>query len=207
MEFLYHATGKNYINKARKFSFFVLSLLILFSCSDKNNSDNLIIPSELEDYYEFQGVDLTNYGIPATIMLPDETANIGASTTPEILHLESDFYWNINVGQNFHLYIEDFGDNTNLVQEKKRELESTQFYDVQYIVDEPDLIIYEITLKVRGHVNASKSVGIKHVSYHVYGERVINGIHYELRSRDEGFERPIIELMAKSIRSFKEKNK
>lgn len=206
MKFLYYTTGKNYI-KARIFYVFVLFFFVLFSCSDTNNPDNVNIPSDLEDYYEFQGVDLTSYGIPATMMLPDETANIGASTTPEILHLESDFYWNIHVGQNFHLYIEDFGDNTNLVQEKKRELENTQFYDVRYLVDDSDLIIYEITLKVRGHANASKSVGVKHVSYHVYGERVINGIHYELRSRDEGFDRPIIELMAKSIRSFKEKSK
>lgn len=186
--------------------YFILFLLVVASCNTKTEP-TINIPDDLEEYYEFQGFDLGEYGIPATIMLPDETANIGASTKPEVEHLESDFYWNIYVGQNFHLYIEDYGDNADLVQAQKKKLENTQFYDVNYIVDEPDLIVYEVTLKVRGHEKASESVGVKHVSYHVYGEHVINGVHYELRSRDEGFERPIINLMAKSIRSFKERKK
>lgn len=202
MELLCNAAGKSLV-KITRFSF-LLVLVSLFSCNSEKEG-NIVIPDELEEYYEFQGVDLTKYDIPATIMLPDETANIGASTTPEVQHLESDFYWNIHVGQNFHLYIEDYGDNTNLVQAQKEKLANTQFYQVKYLVDEPNLIVYEVTLKVRGHEKASKSVGVKHVSYHVYGEQVIDGIHYELRSRDEGFERPIIDLMAKSIRSFKEK--
>lgn len=205
MEFL-RMTTRKYAFKAGRLLSFLCLFLIIFSCN-KGKSEAIIVPSELEDYYEFQGFDLSEYGIPATIMLPDETANIGASTTPEVQHLKSDFYWNILVGQNFHLYIEDYGDNTNLVAEHKRKLENTQFYEVKYLLEEPDLIIYEITLKVRGHANASKSVGVDHVSYHVYSERIVNGIHYELRSRDEGFARNIIELMAKSIRSFKDKDK
>lgn len=202
MGFLQVTTDRRYIKVGKLLPFL---FIFIFSCT-KGKSETINIPPELEDYYEFQGFDLSEYGIPATIMLPDETANIGASTTPEVQHLESDFYWNILVGQNFHLYIEDYGDNTNLVSDHKQKLENTQFYEVKYLLDEPDLIIYEITLKVRGHANASKSVGVEHVSYHVYGERVVNGIHYELRSRDEGFDRLIIELMAKSIRSFKEKS-
>lgn len=183
----------------------VLFTVILQSCSYFGDNKNVLI-EEVEDYFEFQDFDLSNYGIPATLKLPDETANIGAAMQPEVHHLESDFYWNIQVGPNFLLYIEDFGDNTNLVKEHKQKLENTQFYDVEYIVDEADLIVYKITLKVRGHANASKNVGVKHESYHVYGERVINGIHYEMRSRDEGFDKPIIDLMAKSIRSIKEKD-
>jgi hypothetical protein len=185
----------------------VFLFFLMFSCSQLSDSNKIKVPDELEDYYEFQGFDLSHYGIPATIMLPDETANIGASTTPEVLHLESDFYWNIHVGQNFHLYIEDYGDNTNLVKDQKEKLANTQFYDVEYLVNEKDIIVYKVTLKVRGHANASKSVGVKHESYHVYSEKVINGIHYELRSRDEGFDKDIIDLMAKSIQSFKEKKK
>ncbi len=189
--------------------FWVFSILFIFicSCTKNKNAQELVSHSDLEDYYEFQGFNLSKNGIPATIMLPDETANIGASTTPEVAHLESDFYWNIYVGQNFHLHIEDFGDNTNLVQDHKQKIENTPFYEVNYLLDEKDLIVYEIKLKVRGHAKASKSVGVEHISYHVYGEKVIDGIHYELRSRDEGFSQQIIELMAKSIRSFKDISK
>lgn len=182
----------------------ILLIFFSYSCSYFSDKNNASLVDDLEDYFEFQDFDLSNFGIPATLKLPDETANIGAAMKPEVHHLESDFYWNIQVGPNFTLYIEDFGDNTNLVKEHKQKLENTQFYDVEYLVDEADLIVYKITLKVRGHANASKNVGVKHESYHVYGERVINGIHYEMRSRDEGFDKPIIDLMAKSIRSIKE---
>lgn len=188
----------------QKLAVIFLMALLVFAC--KNEKSNDVSVSELEDYYEFQGFNLTPFDINATIMLPDETANIGASTQPDVEHIQSDFYWQINIGQNFHLYIEDYGDNTNLVKAHKEKLKNTSFYDVEYVLEEPELVIYKVKLKVRGNQNASKRVGINHEAYHVYAEKVVNGIHYELRSSDEGASKEIIELMAKSIRSFKGKN-
>lgn len=156
-----------------------------------------------EDYYEFKGISLKEYGIPAMIMLPDETANIGASTKPEVIHADGDFIWDIQVGQNFELHIEDYGDYTDMVEYKKKELKEQEIFKIRYLVDEKDLIVYERTLIVKGSKKASPTVGVKHASYHVYGQKIINGITYELRSRDEGYEKMIIELMAKSIKSFK----
>lgn len=156
-----------------------------------------------EDYYEFKGISLKEYGIPAMIMLPDETANIGASTKPEVMHTDGDFIWDIQVGPNFDLHIEDYGDYTDMVEYKKKELKEQEIFKIRYLVDEKDLIVYERTLIVKGSKKASPTVGVKHASYHVYGQKIINGITYELRSRDEGYEKMIIELMAKSIKSFK----
>lgn len=156
-----------------------------------------------DDYYEFKGISLKEYGIPAMIMLPDETANIGASTKPEVIHADGDFIWDIQVGQNFELHIEDYGDYTDMVEYRKKELKDQDIFKIRYLVDEKDLIVYERTLIVKGSKKASPSVGVKHASYHVYGQKIINGITYELRSRDEGYEKMIIELMAKSIKSFK----
>lgn len=177
-------------------------LLLLPSC--KSDPKDLLEQNDtdMEDYYEFQGFDLSNYDIPATIMLPDETANIGASTQPEVLHTEDNFYWDINVGPNFQMHIEDFGDNIDLVESHKKSLKEKAIFEVNYIVDEKYLVLYERRLIVKGEANAPKTVGIEHKSYHVYGQKIIDGITYELRSRDEGYERMIIELMAKSIRSF-----
>lgn len=185
----------------------VLLVFMIQSC--KSDPKDLLIDEDanMEDYYEFQGIDLSKYEIPATIMLPDETANIGASTTPEIIHTETNFYWDINVGPNFQMHIEDFGDNTNLVKAHKKSLADKKIFKVNYIVDEPNMVVYERTLIVRGEANAPKTVGIEHKSYHVYAEKVVDNIHYELRSRDEGYEKPIIDMMAKSIRSFKGKSK
>ena len=157
-----------------------------------------------DDYYEFKGVNLKEHGIPAIIMLPDETANIGASTKPEIIHTDGDFIWDINVGSNFNLHIEDYGDYTDMVEYKKKELKEQEVFSINYLIDDKDLIVYDRKLIVKGSKKASPKVGVEHKSYHVYGQKIIDGITYELRSRDEGYEaKNIIELMAKSIKSFK----
>jgi hypothetical protein len=191
------------------FNIFFLSVITLISlqllsCSgggDDGAEDDTVKLDE--DYYEFKGISLANSGISAMIMLPDETANIGASTKPEIIHTEGDFKWDIHVGPNFHMHIEDYGDYTDLVETKKRELKESDIFNVNYLIDDKDLIVYEQKLVVKGSKKAAPTVGVEHRSFHVYGQKTIDGVTYELRSRDEGYEKMIIELMAKSVRSFK----
>ena len=183
----------------------VICLVLFSSCGDnvKNDmqSNGGIVLND--DYYEFQGFSLKKYDIPAMIMLPDETANIGASTKPEITHAEDDFKWELEVGSNFHMLIDDWGDYTDMVETRKKELKDLDFYKIKYIIDEKDFIVYEQELMPKGSSKASNTVGVPHKSYHVYGEKVIDGITYVFRSRDEGSEKMIIELMAKSIKSVK----
>ncbi|MEY3235995.1 MAG: hypothetical protein RI883_96 [Bacteroidota bacterium] len=183
----------------------LLFALMFSSCGGSSETDDTVNDPFIldEDYYEFKGINLKEYNIPANIMLPDETANIGASTKPEIIHAEGDFIWDIVVGPNFSLHIEDFGDITNNVEYKKAELKKQEIFKINYLVNEKDLIVYKRSLIVKGLKNASYKVGVKHDSYHVYGQKIINGIAYALSSRDEGYEKMIIELMAKSIQSFK----
>ena len=156
-----------------------------------------------DDYYEFQDFIMADYDIPGVISLPDETANIGASTKPEVKHEES-FKSQINAGQKFQLHIEDFGILDDLVKEKKKELADQKFFKIKYLIDESDLIVYERTLLVSGSKYASPEVGIEHKSYHVYGQKTINKIIYGLSSAEEGCDKHIVELMAKSVKSFKE---
>ncbi len=180
---------------------------LLYSCGSEEvdpNAGEIVFD---DDYYEFQDFNLANHDIPAFISLPDETANIGASTKPEIIHIEDDIKWEVNVGQNFQLMIEDYGDLTDLIEVEKKELAEQTFFKVNYIIDEPDMILYERTLIVKGAKKGSSKVGVEHRSYHVYGQKVINGITYELQSREYGYEKVIIELMAKSIKSMKSKQK
>lgn len=158
-----------------------------------------------EDYYEFQMIDMAKYGIDAYIQLPDETANIGASTKPEILHPE-DHIWQIDIGQNFTLHIEDMANIKDNVKEEKKELKRKDFFKVKYLIDEPDMILYQRELVVKGSDRAASSVGVEHKSYHVFGQTTVNGITYVLESREEGYEKIIIEMMAKSIKSFKPKS-
>jgi hypothetical protein len=105
------------------------------------------------------------------------------------------------------MHIEDMANLSDIIKEEKRDLADRKFFKVKYLVDEPDMIIYERTLVVSGTDNASKTVGKEHKSYHVFGQRKVNGIMYALESREEGYTKKVIELMAKSIRSFKGKKK
>ncbi|MFN5418167.1 MAG: hypothetical protein ACK5B9_14005 [Flavobacteriia bacterium] len=182
-------------------SLFVLLAFSLINCGGEENSDSEVL--EDEELYEFKGFSLKEYDIPATIMLPDETANIGASTNPEVIHEDEDYKWELMVGPNFHMKIDDWGDDREMVSSEKKRLEGLNFYKIKYIEDKPDFIYYERILKVDGEKLAPKSVGLEHKTYHVYGQKVIDGITYVFRSRDEGFEKVIIDLMAKSIKSVK----
>ena len=178
-------------------------LVLLQSCNSSAEKVEVESPVE-EEYYEFKALNLTPHQLNATILLPDETANIGASTVPEIKHELDGFKWEITVGPNFHLIIEDFGDNKKMVQVEKNRMAELAMFDVKYLIDTEDLILYERTLLVDGEKSAPKSVGLKHHSYHVYGQTTIDGFTYVFRSRDEGYEKRIIDLMAKTIRSVKE---
>ena len=189
-------------------SFILLSLYAIISLIASCNSDGKESEKDLdlaENYDDFQKFDLTKFNIPAKIMLPGPTANIGASLNPEVIYSEGGFKWDIKVGPSYSLHIEDWGANTNLVAERKKKLKDLEMYEIDYIVDEQDLIIYKSTLKVKGDPKASKEVGVLHQEYHVYGEKVINDISYEFRSPDSGYEdKRIIEFMAKSIQSVQQ---
>lgn len=194
--------------RSNKITFLIFLLFIFFSTnqctSDTTSKRDSEATSNEEDYFNFQPLNLQPYEISALIMVPDETAGIGATTRPEVVHKENDFKWRIIVGPKFELTIEDYGEYNQLIRDMKNRLKEEKMFRINYLSDEPDLLVYKRTLIVRGVKNASPKVGIEHSSYHVYGVRTINGINYELRSNDEGSSEELIELMVKSIRSFKE---
>lgn len=178
-------------------------ICMLFSaCGDNDAQKNQ--PEFVEDLFEFQKFNLKDFGLNATIMLPDETANIGASTRPEVKHEEDGFKWEIEVGPNFYLIIDDFGEEKNKVADKKRKLKELDIFETKFLVDEKDFIIYESTLKVDGEKASPITDPKPHISYHVYGQKVIDGYTYVFRSREEGCQKNIIDLMAKSIKSVVE---
>lgn len=195
-----------------KFAYKSLMLLLLVtagfsfsSCSDGKEEDGKKEDINLDDYYEFQVMDMSKYGIDAYIHLPDETANIGASTKPEVSHPE-DHIWQIDIGQNFTLHIEDMANIKDNIKEEKKELKRKEFFKIKYLIDKPDMILYQRELVVKGSDRAASTVGVEHKSYHVFGQKTIDGITYVLESREEGYEKNIIEMMAKSIKSFKPKS-
>jgi hypothetical protein len=178
----------------------LLASLTLNSCGGKEKTEDNTTAVNATDYTDFQGKSLKEFGIPALIMLPDQSSNVGASIEPEINHTDGDYKWELKVGPNFTLLIEDFGKEKDLIAREKKRLADFPFYNIEYIEDSSNVIFYKQTLKYKN--NGNKDVGVDHTSYHCYAIKEINGITYVLRSPDEGYHKPIIEIMLKTIRSM-----
>lgn len=181
----------------------LLTTLVYFmtSCSSSENdveegTIKVEYPSEEEDLYNFEAMSLQPYGINAYIYLPNESASIGASTSPEIFYELDGFEWEISVGQNFHLKIEDWGDEPfdNFIEE----LNKQNIYDIEYIEQKENYVYYKTRLNVRGKEH-TEEVGVDHVSFHVAAMHTIDGINYVFRSKEEGQSERVINYMKETV--------
>lgn len=182
----------------------VLSMgLFLFSCTNSENKvdELIVIYEEDEELDDFEGFILTPYGINAMIYLPDETASIGASTDVEVLHDLNSFEWELKVGPNFHMIIEDWGDDS--FQEYIKNVENQNIHTVEYLAKEENFIYYKATLKVKGSIE-NKNVGVNHETYHVAAQHTINGVNYVFKTNNDGHTKAVADYMAKSVKSVKE---
>jgi hypothetical protein len=163
-------------------------VFISFACGSENEKSKN--ESEEQDYYQFQRLDLTNYDLNATIMIPDETAGIGASFKPQINHIPADYKWEITIGRNFNLQIEDFGDNAYRYPEVRKKILENKVFKVSILNEENDQVLFKRNLDN---------------SFHVYAVKKVDGVYYELKSREEGDSRKIAEFIYRSVKSFKKK--
>lgn len=180
----------------------ILTLAIGFtSCGDSNKNKSGIIveyPEYEDDLDDYEAFSLNSYQIPVMIYLPDESTGIGASTTPEVTHEVDGFEWEISIGQNFKLKIEDWGSDpfenfVNYVQKQS-------IYVVEVLEQTPDFIYYKTTLKSKGKEGVD-NVGVTHEQYHVAAQHTINGYNYIFRTTEDGVNQKTAEIMAKSVRS------
>lgn len=182
----------------------IFSIAILISCDDTPTTNDLDTNENYDEYYEFQDIILSDYDLQdVSISLPDETAEIGAAVDPEIIHDES-HKWQINVGPKFELHILDQGELQDLIQEHKDKLSKEIFSKVKYIEESDSMLIYEKELVPTGLADASSEIGTEHKGYHIFGIRKVGEFNYALHSGLDGVPSEyILELMSKSIRSFK----
>ena len=177
-----------------KFSCIVV-LLLTISCSERaveNKKEKAQI-----DYYQFREMHLDSLGIQAVIMIPNETAGIGASFAPEIYHDNGGFKWQINVGRHFNILIEDYGDYQYLMPEFLRRINTKDIFNIEIIEKTDDYILYKREL----NVSPTQST-----TYHLYGVRYLNGVYYEFTNQEEGDSEKVIEFILKSFLSFKNLN-
>ena len=174
-----------------------ISILILFLVFLLVNCKSEIKTKDGIDYYQFQKLSLNKFDLPASLFIPDATAGIGATFVPEVMHEIGGYKWKILIGKNFELDIEDYGDYPYLFPEfKKKLLSSNNFYKVEIIKEEENLILYKRTISENlGNSNSS--------SYHLFAVVKINGINYQLTNRESGDSKKVIDFVYKSVKSFK----
>ncbi len=176
--------------------------LIINACSSENTTTikERKINQESDKYYQFAQLTLSDFDFNASIFIPDETAGIGASFKPIISH-EEDFKWTISAGPNFTLFIEDYGDYSSLMDEFEEKISKSDFFDISIISKKNGIILYQRSIKKNTLSDASSKEN--HISFHLYAIKNINGIYYELKNKEEGDTRKVIELMEKSVESLK----
>jgi hypothetical protein len=182
------------MNHFRIITFLSFLLFGLTQCQQDNASEQSTF-----DYVQFQRVDLSKFDIPASIMIPDATAGIGASFKPEVEYDEGGYKWTISVGRNFQLFIEDYGDNLYRFEEFKKDLlkdnKKTNYFQFQMLKEEKDILVYSRKEK-------SEFIKNKRVTYHIYAVKKVNGIYYEFRNGEQGDSKKVIDFMYHSIQSF-----
>ncbi len=134
------------------------------------------------DYSGMEAVQLHDYDVPGTIYIPvGDNMQISMNSTGATV---------IKRGNNFNLEILPFGLS---IDEFKAELESDLVYNIEYIEDTPEYIVYQ------------KSIADSDIEpeFHFFLVKEFNGDLYELRSAAENsFKKRDIEQMLKSAQSL-----
>lgn len=186
----------------KKFFLIPLSVLLLASCGgsgEEGQTDTDSTNTTNVDFTDMNEMSLATEGLNMQIMLPNVASTTGASIEPTVEHFDGDYLWDVKIGPQFHMIIEDFGKEQNKVSEEKKRLEGLgKIFIIEYVIDEPKLIMYKRELH--------EGQGGK-TTYHCYGETTIDGYTYVLRSQEDGNFKPIIEDMVKTIRSAKQVGK
>lgn len=176
-----------------------LTLGLLYFSVTNNSSSSVNEDTQVEgqfDYYQFKPFDLKKFDINATILLPDETAGIGTTFKPEMLHDEGSHLWQLQSGRNFIIHIEDLGELTDIFNDFKTNLFKSTTFVISPLVNSDSLLVY-------GRSLAKQYQKDEQETFHIFAVKQIDGRSYQFRNRDEGNTKSEILFMQKSIESIK----
>lgn len=179
-------------------SLVVLGGLVL-SCNPTSDDQLLIDEGDSTALFEdldsldMNEISLETYDLNMSIKVPViETAG-GIIIEPEVLHDDGDYLWFINIGEHFHIIIEDYAKEFNKVKNEKQ-LIKDQFdlFEFEFIIEESNILLYKRSLKGG---NGGQT------TYHCFGELDILGYNYIIRTDKEGTFKEVASDIINSIRS------
>lgn len=179
----------------KKIISYLLIIGLSFACKDdsKNSVENTSTEKESLDLSMYKAMNMAPYQINKDIYLPNDESLIGGAIQPRVEHTEDDFVWGLSAGDNFKMRIEDYGDNEALELYKENLKRYENMYTYEVLEDSANVFLYKKSLKNKD----DKS--LDHYSYHIVGEFEVEGIHYLISSRKEGYEKPIINTMRATV--------
>lgn len=152
------------------------------------------------DYVQYDLFDFGLYDLNAKMMLPNSSAGIGTSLKPNVIHDLGGFKWTVEVGRNFRLFIEDYGDYSYRFEEFKRKLmKPNKFFEIEIEKQEKDLLIYR--RKVKGNFDSENNA-----RHFIYSVRRIGPNYYEIMNSEQGDSKKVVNFMYHSIQSLKATN-
>ncbi len=205
--FIYFATNsisKKYKTQKMKNLFLsaIIAGMVLTACGGNEtegaDQNEVVEDVDIENIgmVEMNEFSLANYDLNLSIMLPEVQSSTGASIEPVVMHDEGDYLWFLDIGNHFHLIVEDYGKEQNkIADEKKRLADLSKIFQIEYTIDEPNIIMYKRELH--------EDQGGK-TSYHCYGSTRVDGYTIVLRSSDDGSHKPVIQDMVNTIKTAKE---
>lgn len=151
------------------------------------------------DYVQYTDFDMRPYDLAIQLKLPNASSGIGTSIKPLVSYEIGGFKWKLEVGRNFILQIEDYGDYAFRFAEFKRKLlKPNPFFEIEIVRQTNSVLIYR--RKVKGAFVAKKNA-----RFYIYSVRQINQNYYEIMNREQGDTKRVIEFMYHTIQSIKAK--
>lgn len=173
------------MRKLRLLSLF--AIIVLFSACGGGEEKSSATEEETlnENYDKMIQTDLSEYGLNATIYIPDESkgkAEISETSWGSI---------NIEVGENFGLEIIPFGMS---IEDKKIELQGDLVYNTEYIEQTENLLVFTKVIKDSD----------MEPEVHFFYVTKVDGEQVEVKNtKDRTFRKEAVDKMVESAKSLK----
>jgi hypothetical protein len=180
----------------RIFTFFLATSvsLILFSCKDEQTMEiEKGSPKEI-DFSRFSPFNLRPYGINADMQLPDSTTVYGASNEWRIVHQLDGFTWELVLAEDFHILIEDWGQEDG-IQHYINEITSEKQKASKFtVLEKSDSFLSYTESPSAGNTEQEK--------VHLFQQSNIDGINYVIRTNNKGCSQETAPLIKTALKSM-----
>jgi hypothetical protein len=130
---------------------------------------------------KMQEQNMSEYELPVTMLIPKIKSGMGGDIPLVVIHEEGDFKWELIMGEQFHLVIEDMGDIAiSVADEKQEHANLSTVYAYEYIEDEEGHILFKQEL------DKDKAGENLKPYHHMYAVKTIDGYYYTIKSNSLG---------------------